>query len=75
MRNNTTDLPKIGEREMNALHEVARYHDRFYWWRQASMHKLERHGMVERMSSYDTKHPAWRITSKGLEECARAKAT
>jgi DNA-binding HxlR family transcriptional regulator len=62
-----TDLPKIGEREMAALREVARYLPTgLYRWRQVSMRKLERHGMVERVAGNNTKsRPAWRITEAG----------
>lgn len=54
--------------EMRALEEIAKriHAGRDYWWKQASMRKLEARGFVRRRSGSETlKTASWEITDAG----------
>lgn len=66
-------MKALDSRLMDALSECARYNDtgRTYWWRKASMHKLEALGLVVRWTPPSvaerkrmTIRP-WRVTAAG----------
>ena len=73
-----TDPAKAGERGklptnlLSALQDVSRCHGSPYWWREASMKKLEAMGFVEKYCPPSVaerprmKARPWRVTSAGL---------
>lgn len=77
-----SDLPRIGARELAALAEIAQWQTggglrrtRPYYWRPASMRKLQAHGLVE-LSPYGTDAaPAWHITDAGRSRAPQTKAS
>jgi hypothetical protein len=64
-----TGLPTPGHNELSALEEIADRQARAlgraspFYWRQASMRKLDVHGFVQRHPGYGSENnPAWQIT-------------
>jgi len=55
--------------EMAALRDIANWRGRGpYWWKQASMRKLERRKFVERFPGKGSElNPGWRITDAGAQ--------
>ena len=66
------DLPKLAKWGWEALAEIALYADNYYW-RPASMRKLEAHGFVILCSMSDAR-PAWRITHAGRDALAEYRS-
>ena len=63
-----TTNPLLSRNELEALEEIAKpmHAGRSYWWKQASMRKLEARGFVRRRTGSETlKIAAWEITDAG----------
>lgn len=71
--------PKIGKVVSDALLELYRHERRTsspYWWRRASMLKLEKIGLVERYQPRTiSKAQAWRLTQPGKAAVALSTPT
>lgn len=74
---------ELGRRAIAALAEIERHQTRAgglarrtpFWWKQASMRKLEAIGLVKRMAGYDQyKTPGWEITPLGETMCRMSVA-
>jgi hypothetical protein len=61
----------LSRQELDALEEIGKpmHADRDYWWRQASMRKLEARGFVRRRPGSETaKIASWEITYSGRNQ-------